>query len=114
MHEIGIAVGLVDTISKQAQASGIGRVHAVRVRIGSFTGVVKDSLLFAWDLASAGTVVEGAALKIDDVPLVVYCSTCRMEHVLTGIPAFECPACGTPTPEIRSGRELELVGVEVP
>ncbi|MDQ6824796.1 MAG: hydrogenase maturation nickel metallochaperone HypA [Candidatus Eremiobacteraeota bacterium] len=113
MHEISIAVDLIESVSKQAEARGIDRVQAVRIRVGALTGVVKDSLLFAWDVATAGTLVEGAALKIDDVPLVVYCPVCRTERILKGIPTFECPECGTPTPEIRRGRELELIGVEV-
>ncbi len=113
MHEISIAVDLIESVSKQAEARGIDHVHAVRIRVGALTGVVKDSLLFAWDVAAAGTLVEGAVLKIDDVPLVVYCAVCRTERILNGIPTFECPECGTPTPEIRRGRELELIGVEV-
>lgn len=114
MHEVGIAVGLVETISEQALARGITRVAAVHIRVGAMAGVVKDALLFAWDVAAADTVAEGAILKIEDVPLVVYCSTCKTERILAGIPNFQCPVCLSPTPEIRRGRELELIAVEVP
>jgi Zn finger protein HypA/HybF involved in hydrogenase expression len=29
------------------------------------------------------------------------------------VQSFCCPECGTPTPQIERGRELELVGLEI-
>jgi hydrogenase nickel incorporation protein HypA/HybF len=47
------------------------------------------------------------------VPLVVRCPRCEQDRVLPSTQSFRCPACGTPTPEIVRGRELELVALEV-
>jgi len=86
---------------------------AVHVRIGAMAGVVKDSLLFAWDLAANGSLAEGAALKIEEVPLVIYCPSCCEEKTLSGIPNLHCPSCGVPAPSIVRGRELQMVAMEV-
>ncbi|MDQ6826667.1 MAG: hydrogenase maturation nickel metallochaperone HypA [Candidatus Eremiobacteraeota bacterium] len=114
MHEVSIALSLVDGLTEQAAQRGVRKIEAVHVRIGSMAGVVKDSLLFAWELVCADTVAAGSRLVIEDVPLVVYCTTCQNERTLHGIPDFQCPVCGKPTPEIVRGRELQVVAMEVP
>jgi hydrogenase nickel incorporation protein HypA/HybF len=114
MHEVSIALSLVEGVSEQASARGIERVVAVHVRIGVMAGVVKDALLFAWDLAAEGTIAEGSRLVVETVPLVVWCPRCSCEREISGGFALQCPVCNTLAPEIRQGREMALVGVEVP
>jgi hypothetical protein len=36
-----------------------------------------------------------------------------MEQTLDSIQRFCCPACGTLTPDVVSGKELELVAIEI-
>jgi hydrogenase nickel incorporation protein HypA/HybF len=52
-------------------------------------------------------------LLIEDVPLVVYCPHCQARRALPSIQALVCDACGQPTPDVREGRELELVALEI-
>ncbi|MBC5805680.1 MAG: hydrogenase maturation nickel metallochaperone HypA [Candidatus Eremiobacter antarcticus] len=114
MHEISIALSLLEGLSEEAERRRIGRVSAVRVRIGVMSAVVKDSLLFAWDLAAAGTIAEGSELKIEEVPLALWCSKCDCERAPTFPTSFQCSVCGTFATEIRHGRELDIVAMEVP
>lgn len=114
MHEVSIAMSLVEAVSEQAAAEHVDKVHAVHIRVGAFAGVVNDALLFAWDIAAEGTVVAGARLLIEDVPLVVFCPQCDEAKTIEGHPVLQCPQCGTLTPTIVRGRELQLIAVEVP
>lgn len=114
MHEVSIALSLLEGLSEEAERRDIHRISAVRVRIGVMSAVVKDSLLFAWDLASAGTVAEGSELKIEEVPLAVFCPKCDCERTPNSPASFQCSVCGTFATEIRRGRELDIVAVEVP
>jgi hydrogenase nickel incorporation protein HypA/HybF len=66
MHELSIAISLVDLACEEKERRSLPRVQALRLRLGTLSGVVKDALLFSFDLASAGTCVEGAALKIEE------------------------------------------------
>jgi hydrogenase nickel incorporation protein HypA/HybF len=75
--------------------------------------VVREALLFSFDLAAAGTVIEGARLEIEEVPVAVFCPACGEERTLPGIQSFLCPVCGAPTPDVVRGRELELATMEV-
>jgi len=112
MHELSIAHQLVDIASKAARDAGMGKVQAVHVRLGVLSGVVREALLFAFDVVTQGTAVEGARLVIEDVPVKVYCRACRAERVLPQPFPMRCPACGERTGEVLEGREIELYALE--
>lgn len=113
MHELSIALNLVEIVESAARDAGETKVERVYLRLGVFSGVVKDALLFAYDIATKETLLEGSQLIIEDVPLIVYCPTCDAERELPGIQLFACPVCDTITSDIRSGKELEITSMEV-
>ncbi|HEX5385676.1 MAG TPA: hydrogenase maturation nickel metallochaperone HypA [Gemmatimonadales bacterium] len=113
MHELSIAMSLVDAACEERRRLGAVRVQALRVRLGALSGVVPDALLFAFDLAVSDSEIAGARLEIEEVPVVIHCGTCGEERPLAGIQHFRCPVCNTPAVEVRSGRELQLVALEV-
>jgi hydrogenase nickel incorporation protein HypA/HybF len=112
VHELSIAVGLVEAACEKAAALGDVSVEALHLRLGALSGVVRDALVFSFDVAAAGTPVEGARLEIVEVPLTVHCPRCDEERELPGFPLV-CPVCGAKTPEVVRGRELELHALEV-
>jgi hydrogenase nickel incorporation protein HypA/HybF len=65
MHELSIALSLVDVACEKAAALGDVRVDTVFVRIGPLSGVVAESLLFCCDEAARGSAIEGARLEIE-------------------------------------------------
>jgi hydrogenase nickel incorporation protein HypA/HybF len=113
MHELSIAMSIVEGASQEASNRGAAQVHAVHLKLGPLSGVVKDALLFSYGLACEGTLLEGSELVIEEVPVVVYCNTCETEKTLGSIQHFCCPTCGTMTADLVSGRELELVAIEI-
>jgi hydrogenase nickel incorporation protein HypA/HybF len=112
MHELSIALSLVDLAQEEAQRQG-GRVCAVHLRLGALAGVVKEALLSSYEMACAETPLEGSRLVIQEVPVVVFCPECEALRQLSSLQDFTCSECGTPTPDIRQGKELELVALEV-
>ena len=64
-------------------------------------------------MACEDTPLEGSRLVIEEVPVVVFCPTARRSGASSGVQAFCCAECGTPTPDIEQGRELELVALEI-
>jgi hydrogenase nickel incorporation protein HypA/HybF len=114
MHELSIALSLVDAACEKAAELGKEvRVEALHVRLGALSGVVRQALEFSFDLATDGTAIAGARLVIEEVPVTVRCPHCDAARQLPTIHHFACPVCGTPTPEVLSGRELELTALEV-
>ena len=112
VHELSIAVSLVEIACEKAKGLGEVRVEALHIRVGALSGVVRDALEFSFDVAAEGTAIAGARLLITDVPLTVMCPTCDAERELAGFPLV-CPTCGTPTPQLVRGRDLELTALEV-
>ena len=114
MHELSIAMSLVDLVEDAvADAGAIGDVAVVTVRVGAFSGVVAEALEFAWGSASEGTRCEGSRLEIERTPGRVRCPGCGGESELEFPPVFVCLHCGCPTAEVISGRELDLLRLEV-
>jgi hydrogenase nickel incorporation protein HypA/HybF len=106
VHELSIAHAIVDTV---ADASSGCAVAEIRVRIGALSGVVADALRFAFDVAADGTSCAGARLVIDEVPVRVWCASCRDTADLVPPLRFRCPRCDEPSDDVRAGRELDIV-----
>jgi hydrogenase nickel incorporation protein HypA/HybF len=113
VHELSIALSLVDVACEKAEALGNVRVEAVAVRVGPLAGIVPAALSFCFDAATRGTAIEGARLEIEEVSVIVRCPRCVEERQLTSVQHLRCPTCGEWTPDIVHGRELELTALEV-
>jgi hydrogenase nickel incorporation protein HypA/HybF len=68
MHELGIALSIIETAEYELQRHEANRVLTVWLRMGPLAGVSKDALLFAYPLACEGTRLEGSILSIDEMP----------------------------------------------
>ncbi len=113
MHELSVAQSLIEAASDAAAQAGGQRVTRIMTRIGPLSGIVPEALLFSFDLAAEGTLCAGARLEIENVAVTVMCPQCKAVQTLSDMRQFCCPTCGTPTPEILSGRELELHSIEI-
>jgi hydrogenase nickel incorporation protein HypA/HybF len=113
MHELSVVLSLLDEVDAAAEREGATRVATVRLRLGALSGIVRDALLFSWDLARTGTVASEADLVIDDVPVAVWCPRCDGERAVPPGEGLICATCGAVAPTIVRGRELELVAMEV-
>ncbi len=113
MHELSIVLSLLDEIGDETSARGLEKVEIVHLKVGVFSGVDPGALLFAWGMACEGTPFEHAKLAIETVPLVVFCAVCGQPGAPPSLYQICCPVCGTPSATIVSGRELELVSLEL-
>ena len=94
MHELAIAESVVSKVLERAG----GRVTVVRLRVGCLSGVVPDALMFCFELAAAGTTLEGAALEIEEqagrrtVETATTTSRCEMRSscATVGVPMWSC------------------------
>ncbi len=112
MHEVSLMQGTLDIAVARAQEAGASRIESLTMRIGALSGVVRDALEFAFEVLTPGTLAEGARLIIEDVPVVCYCPGCAAEFEPQGM-VFGCPQCGERSAQVRRGREIDLVQMEV-
>lgn len=113
MHELSIAVSIVDGVLEEVERRGATDVSAVHVRIGRLSGVDKDALLFSWNVATEGTPLAHSSLLIEDVDVVVLCPTCNAERPIECFPLLACAQCGSLAPNVVHGQELEITAMEV-
>jgi len=113
MHELSIAVSLVEMAEAAAREAGAVHVDVVYLQVGVLSGIAPDALLFGYDVATRGTLLEGSRLEIETLPVRVYCPDCDRESDLPSPQSLCCPLCGRPTFDLRGGDELELRSMEV-
>jgi hydrogenase nickel incorporation protein HypA/HybF len=113
MHELGVARNLIDVaLSAMSERGVTQRATALRVEVGRFTAVVPDALRFYVEILARDTLLEGAELTIETIPLRTRCRSCALENE-PDPPSLMCPNCDGLV-EIVTGRELRLVHVDVP
>ena len=112
MHELSIATEIVDIAQQEATRRGV-RVSAVHLKLGPLSGVVKEALLSAWEIAATGTELEGSRLEVEDVPVSAMCPTCGQPRTVDSSEWLRCPVCHTPLSDIQGGAELEVTGLEI-
>jgi hydrogenase nickel incorporation protein HypA/HybF len=113
MHELSIAASIVEIACEEAGRQHGARVEAVHLKVGPLSGVVTDSLLFAWDLACADTPIAGSRLAIEQVPIVIHCATCAADRTLPEPLDMRCPVCGSTDTSLVHGTELQLTALEI-
>jgi hydrogenase nickel incorporation protein HypA/HybF len=113
MHELSIALSIVEGAAEEASRHPEEHVEAVRLRLGRLSGVVKEALLFSYGLACEGTPLEGSRLEIDDVDAAVYCDRCSEESDVQDVRDMRCRHCGLPSNDVVRGREIRIVGLEL-
>jgi hydrogenase nickel incorporation protein HypA/HybF len=113
MHELSIAMSIVDMAQEELQLHGGTQVHAIHLKLGRLTGVVKEALLSSYEMACEATPLEGSQLLIEEIPVEVFCPKCEAPRLVDSIQWFCCSECGTATANILRGKELEVVALEI-
>ena len=113
MHELSIALSIVEGVEEELARRPGTRVSAVHLRLGPLSGVVKDALLFSYGVACEGTALAGSQVIIEEIPIELYCATCGEERPAVSLQNLCCSVCGTPSGEVRRGTELEVCALEL-
>ena len=113
MHEMSIAVSLVEAAQEELERLGNVRAQAIHLRLGPLSGVVREALEFSYEIACQSTPLEGSSLVIEEVPVLVDCPTCVAPRGIVSLQKFACVDCGSPCGNVIQGRELDVTGLEI-
>ncbi|MGH9526377.1 MAG: hydrogenase maturation nickel metallochaperone HypA [Terriglobales bacterium] len=113
MHELSIALSLLEAAEEVSVANSRAPVLALHLRLGALAGVDAQALEFAWTVAAMETAAAGAKLVVVNMPVRGWCSGCAAEREAVSGHHLCCRQCGEWMLEIRQGRELELTAVEL-
>lgn len=90
MHELSIAMGMIDELTRIARENNARKVITVKLKIGKMSGIVIDSLRFAFDAAKLEyPLLNSTEIFIEEVPLIYECNVCKK----TFNPEDKIPPC---------------------
>ena len=112
MHEIAIANSVLDIAFGEMNKRSAHRVQRIKISLGEFSGVVKDSLEFAFEVLTPKTPASGAVIDIDIVPLAAECWTCGPMACSLNDLNLLCSKCGGVL-TVSSGREMRVEYVDL-
>jgi hydrogenase nickel incorporation protein HypA/HybF len=112
MHELGIAQDILEIVRQAVPEDQAAAVRRIRIRVGQFSGVVPDSLEFCFQAVVNETPMARAGLAIEQAPTVFKCRKCSHQFDVNDL-EFQCRACESPDLELISGKELDIVEIEL-
>lgn len=112
MHEMSIAMNIVDIACREAQKDGAQSISMIELDVGSLAGVMIDSLTFCYDAVCKDTLAADSALKINEIPAMATCRKCAHSFMIDSFVAL-CPQCESYEIDIIQGRELKLKAINV-
>ncbi|MDD8018385.1 MAG: hydrogenase maturation nickel metallochaperone HypA [Bacteroidota bacterium] len=112
MHELSIAENIVEIIHQHVDEDRLRDVRAVGVKVGTYSGVVADSLEFSYQAITAATPLEQSFLALEQISFVVECEECN-QKLINDDGVTQCSSCGSFKTKIISGRELQVKDIEL-
>ncbi len=112
MHELALCESILALIEEQARAQRFMRVSRVWLDVGALAAVEIPALRFGFEVLARGTLAEGAALEITEIPGRARCLPCGEAHPIAarGDP---CPRCGSWELQLIDGTQMRVRELEV-
>lgn len=111
MHEMSLALSIMELVTAEAEAAGAQRVNRIELEVGSLAGVLVDSLRFCLEAAVRDTMAAEAALAIHELAATGRCPACGASSPMASL-ITACPRCDQSL-VLEHGRELRVVSITV-
>ena len=112
MHELSIAQNIIEIVIDYANKKHATQVSEVVLDIGAVSGVIPETLEFAWDISVKNTIIEMQGLKINFFNAKALCNNCKKEFDMEDIYTI-CPHCGSLQFDIIQGKELKVKSIKI-
>jgi hydrogenase nickel incorporation protein HypA/HybF len=112
MHELTLAVNIVEIAEAEAKQAGADKVYDVEIEAGIFSGVDEEALETALSLASKDTILENSSFTIRKTTGTGICSSCGREFEMESLYSF-CGECHAPANRIVQGTDLRILAIKV-
>ncbi|MDR2475192.1 MAG: hydrogenase maturation nickel metallochaperone HypA [Bacteroidales bacterium] len=112
MHELSIAISIVELAEQQARNSNAAHIEEVELEIGALAGVDAASLAFALESSVKNTLLENAQIVWHHIHGEGCCMDCNNVFPMKST-FFSCPACGSYVVKIVKGKEMRVKSITV-
>ncbi|HMM12657.1 MAG TPA: hydrogenase maturation nickel metallochaperone HypA [Bacteroidales bacterium] len=112
MHELSIAMHIMDIVSAEAEAAGAKGVNRIELEIGLLSGVEPDAIQLAMEEAIVDTIASQASVIFHWKKAVAVCEDCCKEFEPDDVFKI-CPYCNSLNTRLLTGKELKIKSIEV-
>lgn len=113
MHELSIAMSMLEVVAEEVDKHGYARVRGIHLRLGPLSGVAEEALRGAFEIARASSPFPDVELIVKTVPIMIECPVCKSTRSVVSLQELCCEKCGAFTSDIVGGRELEVIALEI-
>ena len=107
MHEMSIALSIIDIAEKEVKKAKATKVNEIELEVGQLAGVEYRALEFAFETIVKDTILENAIVKIHKPKGQAICSNCKTTFELKDLYSA-CPKCDGYYYNIIKGKELRV------
>ena len=112
MHEMSIALSIIDIVTDNASKAEAKSVSEVELDIGELSGIELEALIFAFDTAKVGTLLEKCKTIVNRIKPIAKCATCSHEFNVNNV-WTSCPVCSDTKLDIIAGQEMRIKSINI-
>lgn len=111
MHEMVIVEGIIEAVLPEVKKYPVSKVKSIKLKIGELSGIVPECVKEYFKIAAVGTIMEGADIVIEHIPVTISCKTCGYKGEAVRH-KYACPKCGSIDFTLTGGNEYLVDSVE--
>jgi hydrogenase nickel incorporation protein HypA/HybF len=112
MHELSLALEVIELAQREAVKRGVSRIQEIQIEVGNLSGVEGDAFQSALGLIVKDTILNNAVINLIRTPGKGRCSACNLEFEMR-YRLDQCPKCGCFPSEIKGGSEFRVLALIV-
>ena len=112
MHEMTMAMGIVDLAIKTAKQNQAKKINSITVEVGALAGIIRDALEFCFSEAVKNTIAQDATLDYVHIPASAICESCG-HSFKADERAAKCPECSEYVFQLSGGTEFRVKNINV-
>ncbi len=113
MHEGNFTQQIVTSIVSELEKHPGYRPQRIKVKVGEMLHLEPESVRTHYALLTKGTSLEGIALELEGMPVVVNCRACHAEGAVSDHHLLFCPSCYSRDVVIVSGNDVLIDSIEL-
>jgi hydrogenase nickel incorporation protein HypA/HybF len=111
MHESHLVQGMIRRICEESAKRNAKHVRLINLKVGSGLGMDEESVRLHFEALSEGTVVDGAVIAVNFIPVKLKCPSCG-DLFERPKKSLQCPQCRVLGNATDIGREFIVESFE--
>jgi len=113
MHEISIAQGILDIVSKEREKHNFSKVTLIEIVCGKYNCLSEEHLTFCFELVAKTPCLEGVKIQVQRLSDKYKCRDCAKKFGEQKGAVLTCPACMSENVDNVLDNHIYLSKIEV-